>query len=241
MPVKRTLLLAVTKTLGGVGIAGMTTEPDDVTGLCWVRPVREHGHVLLGDITSADGAVLQPFDVVELDLLHPRASSPHVENWITDFVHRRPQVDRRLEGKSRANFLCKYLDSAPREVLVSQQRSLCLVKPDWVKGAFRLDGESGDFDAHLSFGLDGESYLGSYAKGGFAVTDLKWRALGRAWLPRSGGWTNFDTGDLKARFGIREIYLAIGLTHSFQGSNWPIVIGVHTLPDYDAIIDYDNL
>ena len=69
VPKQETLILAVSQMLGGVCIAGMTTEPDEVTGLRWVRPTREHGHVLLGDITTVEGDVLRPFDVVELHFL----------------------------------------------------------------------------------------------------------------------------------------------------------------------------
>jgi hypothetical protein len=241
MPLQEVLILAVTKMLGGVCIAGVTAEPDPVTRLRWVRPTREHGHVLLGDITTAEGTVLRPFDVVEFNLLRPDPAPPHGEDWITDFVHDRPRVVRRLEGQRRADFLSKHLDSAPCQILASQERSLCLIKPDWVKGCFRLDSYSGQFDARLAFGLDRRPYLGSRAKGGFSVTDLKWRALGRAWLPEDGGWTEFDNGDLEARFGIQEIYLAVGLTRSYQGDFWTIVVGVHTVPDYEAVVDYDNL
>jgi hypothetical protein len=46
---------------------------------------------------------------------------------------------------------------------------------------------------------------------------------------------------LVARFGIEEIYLAIGLTRSYRGEFWPMIVGVHTWPDYEAKIDYDNL
>jgi hypothetical protein len=35
--------------------------------------------------------------------------------------------------------------------------------------------------------------------------------------------------------------MAVGLTRSFEGKFWPIVVGVHTLPDYQATVDYDNL
>jgi hypothetical protein len=226
---------------GGVCIAGMSAEPDPVTGLRWVRPCREYGHVLLGDITPPDSRVIQPFDVVEFHLLRPHPIAPHTEDWLADFVHDRPRIARRLGGERRAGFLRKYLDTAPRQVLDGQQRSLCLVKPSWIKGCFRLDRYSGDFDARLAFGLGSRSYCGSYTKGGLSVTDLKWRALGRAWLPDDGGWTEFEAGDLEARFGIEEIYLAVGLTRSFQGRLWPIVIGVHTWPDYEATVDYDNL
>jgi hypothetical protein len=226
---------------GGVCIAGMTTRPDPVSRLRWVRPIREGGHVLLGDITTPGGQVLRPFDVVQFQLLHPNPQPPHGEDWVTDFVHQRPRIVRRLQGERRAQFLHKYLDTAPAQVLETHERSLCLIKPDWVKGAFRLDSYSGKFDARLAFGLGPCRYRGSYAKGGLSVTDLKWRALGRAWLPEDGGWTEFDVGDLEARFGIQEIYLVVGVTRSYQGGYWLIVIGVHTVPDYEATVDYDNL
>lgn len=241
MPSQELLILAVTKMLGGVCIAGMTSEPDPVTRLRWVRPIRDYGHVLLGDITTPDNVVVCPFDVVEFNLLQPKPTPPHTEDWITDFVRHRPRITRRLEGERRTGFLQTYLDTAPRQILASQQRSLCLVRPDWIKGCFRLDPYSGSFDARMAFGLKGRTYRGSYARGGLSVTDLKWRALGRAWLPEEGGWTEFEAGDLEARFGIQEIYLAVGLTRSYQGSFWPIVVGVHTVPDYPATVDYDNL
>jgi hypothetical protein len=240
MAVKEVLLLAVTRMLGGVCLAGMTAEPDPVTHLRWIRPIRDYGHILLGDITTEDGQLVQPFDVVELSLLRPQADPPHSEDWITDFRHRM-KVVRRLRGERRANFLHTYQDSDPCQVLRHAERSLCLFKPQWIKGCFRLDPYSGHFDARLSFGLDNRRYLGSHAKGGLAVTDLRWGALGRSWLPQDGGWVDFDMGDLEARFGIQELYLAAGLTRSFQGEFWPIVIGVHAEPDFEAEVDCDNL
>jgi hypothetical protein len=235
------LILAVTKMLGGVCIAGMTSEPDPATGLRWVRPRREFGHVLLGDIATLKGELPRPFDVVEFNLIRPNPEPPHTEDWITDFVQQRPRIVRRLEGERRAGFLSKYLDSAPDEVLDSARRSLCLVKPSWVKGCFHLDPLSGDLDARLAFGLHGRTYSGSHAKGGLSVTDLKWRALGRTWLGADGGRTEFETRELNDHFGIQEIYLVVGLTRSFQGSFWPIIVGVHPLTDYQAAVDYDNL
>jgi hypothetical protein len=241
MPTQDLLILAVTKMLGGVCIAGMTGEPNPVTGLCWVRAIREYGHVLLGDITTPDKQVLRPFDVVSFNLIRPHPMPPHTEDWISDFVHQRPRIVRRLEGERRAGFLNKYQDTAPRQVLENNRRSLCLIKPAWVKGCFHLDLPGGDFDARLAFGLNGRTYSGSHAKGGLSVTDLKWRALGRAWLTAKGGRREFDAGDLEARFGIRQIYLVVGLTRSFQGSFWPIIVGVHTADDYETAVDYDNL
>jgi hypothetical protein len=238
---QETLILAVTQMLGGVCIAGMTTEPHPVTGLRWVRPVREHDHVLLGDISTVGGTVLRPFDVVEFNLLRARPSPPHVEDWITDFVHQRPRILRRLEGDRRASFLRRHMDRAPDEVLESQSRSLCLVKPAWIRGAFHLDAYSGKLDARLAFGLGQHSYLGSKAQGGLAVTDVKWRAVGRSWLGEEGGSIEFGPDEMRARLGIHGTYVVLGLTRSYQGSSWSIVVGVHTLPDYEASVEYDNL
>jgi len=240
MPAQEILILAVTRMQAGVCLAGMIQEPYPVTGLRWVRPVREYGHVLLGDVTTSEGTVLRPFDVVELCLTRPHPAPPHIEDWITDFKQR-PRLARRLEGERLIKFLQKHLDRAPEDVLQRQERSLCLLKPDWVKGAFRLDGYTANLDARLSFGLGPRQYLGSIPKGGLAVTDLRWRALGRSWVPAGDGWIDFDQGDLEARFGIQEIYLAVGLTRSHEGSYWPIIIGVHTIPDYQAVVDPDNL
>jgi hypothetical protein len=241
MPIHEILMLAVNRMLGGVCVAGMTTEHDPVTGLRWVRPTREHGHVLLGDITTAEGALLRPFDVVEFNLLRAHPVPPHSEDWIADFVRHRPRVVRCLEGERRLSFLRNYVDTDPGQVLDRQERSLCLVKPDWIRGCFRLDAYSGKFEARLGFALGPRTYRGSHAKGGFPVADLRWRALGRAWLPEEGGWTEFDGGDLEARYGIQELFLAVGLMPSYRGDHWPTIIGVHTVPNYQATVDLDNL
>jgi len=241
MSVQEVLLLAVTKMLAGVCVAGMTAEADPVSGLRWVRPVREYGNILLSDITTAGGRVLQPFDVVAIDLLRPRPDPPHAEDWIADLVRTRPCVNRQMAGERRAKFLQRTCDCDPCQVLDRQERSLCLFKPDWVKGCFKLDAYTGGFEARISFGLQGRRYSGSYARGGYPVTDLKWRALGRTWLPPEGGWVDFHEGDLEARLGLCEIYLAVGLTRSYKQAFWPMIIGVHTVPDYEAIVDYDNL
>lgn len=234
------LILAMTRMLSGVCTAGMTREPDETTGLRWVRPVKDYGTLLLGDLTDAQGRVIQLYDVVSLRLQKPRSGPPHTEDWLTDFVRGRPRLLRRLEGDRRANFLRKYLDTAPHQVLVEQKRSLCLVRPDQVWGRFTLDSYSGKYKARLAFSLGEQAFLGSTSKGGLPVTDLKWRALGRAWLP-DGGRLDFDSDSLGEKLGIDETYLTIGLSRSYEGRVWPLVLAVHTVPDYVIDIDYAKL
>lgn len=235
------LILAVSKTFDGACMGGMTTESDPVTGLCWVRPTRKDGRLFMDDLTTPNNEILRPFDVVEINLLRPRPTPPHTEDWIADFVRDRPRVIRRLEGESRSRFLHKYCDTAPRQVLVGQQRSLCLVKPGSVTGSFRQDPGSAHLDARMAFTLGGRTYRGPFAKGGLATTDLRWLALGQGWLPECGGWTEFDAGILEARYGIEEIYLVIGLSRSHQRRFKPVIVGVHTVPDYQATTSYATL
>ena len=71
MPDQEILIMAMTRMLSGVCTAGFTRQPDPISRLRWIRPVKEHGSVLLGDLTTADGRVIQLGDVVELHVQSP--------------------------------------------------------------------------------------------------------------------------------------------------------------------------
>jgi hypothetical protein len=235
MPPQEVLILAITKMLSGICTAGFTRETDLITGLRWVRPVRDFGTVLPGDMTDAAGRLVQCGDVVELHLVEPRPDPPHVEDWLTDFVRRRPRFLRRLEGEKRANFFAKYLDRAPEDVLVHCTRSLCLVQPEQVWARFSLDAYSGKYEARMGFVLTGDvNHLQTMSRRGVSVTDIKWRALGRAWLGEKGGRLTLDHDALFERLGAEALYLAVGLSRNWQGEYWPLVIGVHTVPEYEV-------
>jgi hypothetical protein len=242
MPPQEVLVLAMTKMLSGICTAGFTLEPDPVTGLRWVRPVREFDSLLVGDMTDADGRLVQCGDVVELALIAPRPDPPHVEDWLVDFVHHRPRLLRRLEGEKRARFFPRYLDRAPEEVLIDHTRSLCLVQPEQVWARFSLDVYSGKYEARMSFVLAGDAnHPRATSRRGISVTDLKWRALGRAWLGEKGGYLTLEQDTLLERLNADALYLALGLSRNWQGEYWPLVVGVHVVPDYEGAIDLDRL
>jgi hypothetical protein len=183
------------------------------------------------------GCTFNCCDVVELRLLEPRPEPPHVEDWLTDFVHHRPRRLRRLEGKKRALFLERYRDPAPRDVLTRCTRSLCLIKPSRVWAHFELDAYSGKYEPRMGFELDTETPDPPHpawhtAPQGVAVTDLKWRALGRKWLTDRGGKIDLEPEDLYERLGADDLYLTVGLSRAWRGKCWPLVVGVHTVPDY---------
>jgi hypothetical protein len=219
----------------GICVAGFTTEPDPVTGLRWVRPVRDFDTVQPGDMSDENERLFQCGDVLELRLLEPRPDPPHVEDWRTDFVYHRPKLLRRLEGQRRADFFSRYLDPVPQDVVVHCSRSLCLVQPNNVCARFSLDAYTSKYQARMSFALiEPTGELWRTEARGIPVTDLKWRALGRSWLGDAGGQLTLENGDLGERLRAEALYLTIGLSRAWKGKCWPMVVGVHAVPDYEA-------
>jgi len=243
MSTQEVLILALTKMKSGICTAGFTTEPAPVTGLRWVRPTREFGVVLPEDMVDATGRLIQCGDVAALHLLAPRPAPPHVEDWVTDFVHQRPRWLRRLEGDKRAEFFACHLDQAPEEVLVEAGRSLCLVWPEQAWATFSWDRYSGKYETRLGFTLPGETQCGRAMQSrGLTVTDLKWRALGRRWLAEEPTTTlTLEHDALLERLNADALYLTLGLSRQWQGEYWPLVHAIHVVPDYEAAIDLQNL
>jgi hypothetical protein len=240
MPVQEVLVLAMTYMRSGICTAGFTQEPDAVTHLRWVRPVKQHDSLRLADMTDAAGRVVQCGDVVELDLQKARPDPPHTEDWLTDFIYHRPRLLRRLEGEQRARFLASHLDRAPQDFMTQSFRSLCLIRPDEVWAQFSLDAASEQYEARIGFRLAGLPHGRADSTRGIPVTDLRWRALGRAWLGNSTLLT-LSSRDLTERLHAEHIYLALGLSRGFQGEHWLLVIGAHVVPDFDVTVDYRNL
>jgi hypothetical protein len=242
MPPTEVLILAMTKMLSGVCTAGFVNQPDPVTGLRWVRPVRDFGTLVPSDMTDANGQMMLCGDVVKLDLISPRPDPPHTEDWLTDFVHHRPQRVRRLGGKKRERLFKKYLDTCPQDILVHHTRSLCLVQPERVQAQFSLDTYSGKYEARMRFVLPQcPKHTQAKSQRGIPVTDIKWRALGRTWLPSKGGQISLDTDTLLERLHANKIFLALGLSRSWQDKYWLLVVGVHTIPDYEVAINVNCL
>jgi len=51
--------------------------------------------------------------------------------------------------------------------------------------------------------------------------------------------TRFSQADFE-RQGKHLTYLALGLSRRFRGKHWLIVIGVHTIPELDVLIDWEG-
>lgn len=229
------VLLAVTRMLSGVCLGGIPPG-----GGRWVRPVKPFGCPQLGDIRLAGGALMRPFDIVSLHLLKPQPDPPHVEDVLCDFIRPRPEWRGRLSESEREAFLQASLDPRPSDVWCRvpaqrvDDRSLALFEPHALTAAFAFDSYSEKFDCRIAWpGYDRPQ--------GVPVTDLKWRALGWEWVTRGPQHQQHDLASLQRRLRIERLFLAIGLSRNFQGQLWPIVVGVHTLPDYEATIDERRL
>jgi hypothetical protein len=228
------LILAVTRMRGGVCVAGMTTEPDPVARLRWVRPVKQHGALLLGDIRYGDGALMRIGDVVAWRLGEARPDPPHVEDVLVDPVRATARLLRRLGPERRVRFCAEHLDRAPDDVLIHETRSLCLAQPAAVEAWWSYDLYNGHYEARIAFRAGGFDT----GERGVAVTDLAWRALGRAWL---AGGERLRLGDAALRERIGQLYLAVGRGRTFEGRRWPLVVGVHAAGLPEVEIDEDNL
>ncbi|HEY7782893.1 MAG TPA: hypothetical protein VIC85_22050 [Ktedonobacterales bacterium] len=258
------VLLAVTLMKTGVCIAGVQHDAPST----WLRPVRDFGSILLGDITypptpatpASSGThpappaprdpsalrprhVMRPFDIAAFDLAHARHTPPHAEDWACDFVHQRPRLIGVLPESDRAALL----DAAATDpaALWSGSRSLGALAVDTLTATFRHDPYSGKYDARLAFlGLPDDTATA-------ACTDLKWRALGRRLLaahtppgdaPDAPRTLTLSSDRLwEALGGPRRCWLALGISRAYDGRHWPLVVGVHTIPDYEAEVDYNVL
>ena len=94
----------------------------------------------------------------------------------------------------------------------------------------------------MSFVLTGQAnHPGAASQRGIPVTDLKWRALGRAWLGKDRSRLRLEHETLHERLQANAIYLTLGLSRNWQGVYWLLVVGVHVVPDFEAVIDLEYL
>ena len=244
---KDLLILAMTRMKSGICTAGIVAESHPESVHAWVRPVKEFGTVLLGDMTAADGQVIRVNDVVAIHLLRPRPDPPHAEDWVTDFVKQPPRILRRLEGEKRAEFFAHHIDHNPAQVLVEYTRSLCLIQPADFWCDFFWDRYSGKYSARIGFHLGAGFGQETSAPAGLTVTDLAWRALGRRWLneaapPNAQSYQTLrlNRDEMLQRLGAELLYLSLGLSRAYNGSHPALIVGVHPVPDYSVEIDYRN-
>jgi hypothetical protein len=208
----------------------MTTERDEKTGLRWVRPIPEGGVWAPDDLRYGDGSLVQPGDVVRMALGVPQPAPPFIENVPVSLQVRPLERIRRLAAERRTAFFDEHLDQAPAEVLRERTRSLCLIRPDFVHAIVSCDSETGKFETRLVL------MVGRLTSNedGIAVADIYWRAFMRTWLGDEE-YLEIDDSELLSRLG--ELYAVVGLGRKAG----PVILGVHTVPEYAVTIDESAL
>ena len=238
------VILAVTAMRTGVCIAGVRQDAPSL----WVRPVREFGTVTLGDITypgqAGERRVMRPFDIVEITLDAHHPEPPFFEDWICDFSRHRPRLLGTLAEDERLALL-QAASAAPESIWSGHDRSLGACMADDLTATFSHDTYAGKYEARLSFGAQPTE------TSSLPCTDLKWRAFGRALLAKEGASStdqqvrtiSLTNQELRQALGggERAIWLALGLTRELHGRRWPLVVGMLTIPDYEAMVDYSTL
>ncbi len=219
------LVLGLARTKSGLLLAGMTTEPDPLTVLRWVRPVGVDTPLTLDHLRYEDGSVLQLGDVVRLDLQPDAPQPPYVENVLATWDGEPLQRVRTLNDARRRTFFPKHLDPSPGDVLVRRQRSLCLVQPQSLTALFTRDPDTERFESRLIFNV---GRLRN--EDGLPVGDIFWRAWGSQQLGDEE-YQEYDQEMLEAEFG--PIYLTIGL----GPRGGPLVMGVHPSINYRIEIE----
>jgi hypothetical protein len=237
-------ILAVTRMHGGVCTAGI-----DASGR-WVRPVRPPNPRL--EAKAGRCEAITDYCLLPLDFFHGGRSHlanlgltrfflceaaprpPHVEDWLLD-LSRKPELLRKLSEEEQAAFLAAHAEPDLALLAEAPARSLALFRPARFSFTFNWNHTGEDVAVRASFETD----AGAVTNAG--CTDLRMRALGRRLLDQSGGKPcRLDQTDFE-RQGKRDTYLAIGLSRLYHGKHWPILIGVHALPELAIEVDYAKL
>lgn len=233
-------ILALTKMHGGVCTAGI-----DADGR-WVRPVRptpEQRHHRAGvsdytllplDFFHGGKSHLVNLGVTRFWFSEASPHAPHVEDWTIDLRHK-PEHIAKLSADEQAQFLAAHVENDLAPLCRHHQRSLMLVRPDSFSFSFGKNLTGEDVSVRASFAVNGEKFAD------VGCTDLRMRALGRKLLEKSAtGKASLTDADFQ-RQGKQMTYLTLGLSRLFQGKHWPILVGVHSLPELAVEIDYSHL
>jgi hypothetical protein len=227
-------ILAVSKRLNGVCIAGVDKRNK------WIRPVKKE-ELMLPDIKLEKGYI-EALNTYELHFSSPCPVQCQTENFLIDTNW---PIFPKGEIQDRLKFfipLCENSivvhDRNIADVLKSKNRSLVMLGPVRLMSAY-FHKENGEMKApEITFSVNNIQVKG--VRDSLLCTDLKFYSFARNLLKDKDELTLNET-ELKSLLGYFRVYVVIGLTKLHKGVNWPMVIGLHTVPGYGMKIDYDEL
>ena len=225
-------ILAVSKRLNGVCIAGVNNGR-------WIRSVKKE-ELMLDDIKIHNGYItaLNTYDFHLLKRVPVQCQS---ENYLIDeswqIRHKSSLVDnekRRLFQALCENSLIIPNKNIIADILKARNRSLIMLGPAVIHNAY-FHKEDGKMKApEIMFSVNDLPIKG--IKDSLLCTDLKFWAFAKSLLNhRNTDSILLDGNELKRILGFDKAYIIIGLTKLHKGINWPMIIGIHTLPDYNLV------
>lgn len=194
----------------------------------WMRPIRQPSlNLLKSDIFQGDLCVIKNYNVVRFLSQCKLNNMPHSEDFVVNWSQK-PIVIDWLDESTREDLFLRidetdYVEGDITSYLLNNNRSLILIKPEEICGLSWSD--SFKYKPRIRFKFNKISY-------NFSCTDIKWRAYGRESKNRQCAMDMLSNNN---------IYFVIGLTREFKGTYWPMVVGVHMIPDIEVSIDYSNL
>lgn len=234
-------VLAVTKREYGICIAGVDER------LNWVRPVKNK-ILVLDDIKLNGGVYLSNSCVYNLSAKKAGSKGYQSENYLID--EKEPiRYFKKLGDAERNEIFSKLSENSlimpnPNQgickLLKEKNRSLILLGPVTIDSVEL----SQDDNVHARFDFSiGQIKIKNQNLRSLPCTDLKFLSFAKGLLEEQNtSYLRLNADDLKDLLKVEKFFIAVGLTAElYMGDYWPMVIGVHTIPDYTQKTDYGNL
>lgn len=236
-------MLAVTKRFNGVCIAGVDNNKN------WIRPVKSQ-ELVLKDIQLKDGGYILSSNIYEFSFIRQAPHNYQTENYLIDNTKVISHVRKLTEEERKKLFselaenslVTSNPDKNISDILKEKKRSLILLGPVNIS-LVSLKRENGMDTPRIVFKIDSVPVRRPFGKVDLPCTDLKFRAFAKQLLDQRGTNELRLVGqELKELLRFNEVYIEIGLIgEEWKGAYWPMIIGVHTIPDYNQEIDYNDI
>ena len=232
-------ILAVTKREYGVCIAGVDEK------LNWVRPVKNR-ILVLNDIKLNENAYLSNSCVYNFSVKKVGSKGYQTENYLID--EKQPvRYLKRLGDTERNEIFSKLSENSlitsnqgVYKLLKEKNRSLILLGPVTIDSVELSQDDS--VHVRLDFSI-GQIKIKNQNLRNLPCTDLKFLSFAKDLLDEQNtAYLRLNGQDLKDLLKVEKFFIAIGLTGElYKGDYWPMVLGIHTVPDYTQKTDYSGL
>lgn len=236
------IILAVTRKNNGICIAGINDK------LEWIRPIKNR--ILNVNDIKLNKKYLSISNSYEFSFSKHVPSAPQTENYLIDETKPIIHVKTLAEDDRRALFqslqenslITSNSPSNISTILKSDKRSLIFLGPVTIDSVYMRFENSYMKSPRVTCTINSLPIKNQKGNSDLSCTDLKFRAFAKDLLKKKKLNSLTLTGtQLQELLGFKQVFVAIGLTGEFRDEYWPMIIGIHTIPDYKQEINYDDL